>query len=222
MEPLPGTPAPLKHESPVIFDPSDLTTVAPTAADVLPGDSVLLMGYPREGDFAGMLAACIGRVLSDLEAEAAIEELAALGDEEGAIAYDPEVEMIVEGDSVVGMSGGGVYDRGGSLVGVLERASYEYDGKQYVRVVRMTFVVDRINSAFEALSDSEKDMVSPYLEPMPMLAPTPISEPSPIPSPTPQPTPSPQPRGIPGFPMASIITGLVITILILWFRKGTN
>jgi hypothetical protein len=180
------------------------------------------MGYPREGDFAGMLAACIGRVLSDSEAEAAIEELAALGDEEGGIAYDPEVEMIIEGYSVVGMSGGGVFDRGGSLVGVLERASYEYDGKQYVRVVRMTFVVDRINSAFEALSDSEKDMVSPYLEPMPMLAPTPISEPSPIPSPTPQPTPSPLPRGIFGFPMVSIITGLVFTILILWFRKGTN
>jgi hypothetical protein len=216
MEPLPGTPAPLKHEPPVIFDPSELTTVAPTAADVTPGDSVLLIGYPREGDFAGMLAASIGRVLSDSEAEGAIEELAALGDEEGGIAYDPEAEMIIEGYSVVGMSGGGVYDRAGSLVGILERASYEYDGKQYVRVVRMTFVVARIMSAFEALSDSERDVVSPYLEPMPMPTPTPI----PIPTPTPSPSPTPKPRGIPGFPVESLLAGLAVVILVLWFRHA--
>lgn len=176
MEPFPGEPAPLKHEPPVIFDPSNLTTVAPTAADVTPGDSVLLMGYPRADDFAGMLAVSIGRVLNDTEAEATIEELAALGDEEGGIAYDPEAEMIIEGHSVVGMSGGGVYDRAGSLVGILVRASNEYDGQQYVRAVRMTFVVASLMSAFEALSDSERAAVSPYLEPMPMSTPTPMQE----------------------------------------------
>ena len=111
MEPLPGEPAPLRHEPPVIFDPSNLTTVTPTYADANPGDAVILIGYPQAGDLAGMLAASIGRVLSDTEAEEAIKELAALGDEEGGIAYDPEVEMIIEGHSVVGMSGGGVYDQ---------------------------------------------------------------------------------------------------------------
>jgi hypothetical protein len=222
MEPLPGTPAPLKHEPPVIFDPSDLTTVAPTAADVTPSDSVLLMGYPREGDFTGMLTACIGRVLSDSEAEAAIEELAALGDEEGGIAYDPEAEMIIEGYSVVGMSGGGVYDRAGSLVGILERASYEYDGKQYVRCVRMTYVVARINSAFEALSDSERAVVGPYLEPIPMPTPIPNPTPPPLPTPTPTPSPTPGPGGIPGFPVESLLAGLAVVILFLWFRQRTS
>jgi len=223
MEPLPGTPAPLNDEPPVIFDPLDLTTVAPTAADVNPGDSVIMMGYPREGDYAGMLTASIGRVLSDSEAEAAIEELAALGDEEGGIAYVPEVEMIVEGHSVVGMSGGGVFDRAGSLVGIMERASYEYDGKQYVRVVRMTYVVSSINSAYDALSDSERAIVSPYLELMPMPTPTPNpAEPMPMPTPTPTPTPTPEPGGIPGFPMESIIAGLAVVILVLWFRQRTG
>ena len=165
-----------------------------------------------------MLAACIGRVLSDSEAEAAIEELAVLGDEEGGIAYDPEAEMIIEGYSVVGMSGGGVFDREGSLVGILERASYEYDGKQYVRVVRMTFVVASINSAFKALSDSERAVVSPYLESMPMPTPTP----SPSPTPTPTPSPTPRPGGIPGFPVESLLTGLVVVILFLWFRQRSN
>ena len=167
MEPLPGAPAPLRHEPPVIVDPSDLTTVAPTYADVDPGDVVVLMGYPRADDLAGMLAASIGRVLSDPEAEATIKELAALGDEEGGIAYDPEVEMIIEGHSLMGMSGGGVYDRAGKQVGILVRASNEYVGKQYVRAVRMTFVVARLMSAYEALSDTERAAVSPYLEPRP-------------------------------------------------------
>jgi len=164
MEPLPGEPAPLRHEPPVILDPSDLTTVAPTYADVNPGDAVVLIGYPQADHLAGMLAASIGRVLSDPEAEDTIKELAALGDEEGGIAYDPEAEMVIEGHSVVGMSGGGVYDRAGKQVGILVRASNEYDGKQYVRAVRMTFVVARLLSAYEALSDTERAAVSPYLE----------------------------------------------------------
>ena len=164
MDPLPNEPAPLKHESPIIFDPSDLTTVAPTYADVTPSESVILMGYPQADEYEGGLAASIGRVLSDTEARDNIKELSALGDEEGGIAYDPEVEMIIEGHSVVGMSGGGVYNREGQQVGILVRASNEYDGKQYVRAVRMTFVVDSLMSAFEALTDSEKAVIIPYLE----------------------------------------------------------
>jgi hypothetical protein len=202
MDPLPGTPAPLKHEPPIIFDPSDLTTVAPTYTDVTSGDAVVLMGYPQSGEMAGILAASIGRVLSDAEAEDAIKELLVLGDEEGGIAYDPEAEMIIEGHAVVGMSGGGVYDQAGKQVGILVRASNEYDGKQYVRAVRMTFVVDSLISAYEALSDSEKANVSPYLESAS--------------------TPPPRPDGIPGFPMISLTTGFAITILLLWSRKSTS
>ena len=189
MEPLPGTPAPLRHESPVVFDPSDLTTIAPTVANVIPGDSVLLMGWPQVDDFAGIFAVSIVRVLSDSEAEDAIKELAALGDEEGGIAYDPEAEMIIEGYAVVG---------------TLVRASDEYDGKQYVRSVRMTFVVDRIMSAYEALSDSERAIVSLYLEPMPM------------------PTTTPKPGGVPGFSVEPLLAGLAVVILVRWFRQRTS
>ncbi len=164
MEPFPGEPAPLKHEPPIIFDPSGLTTATQTYADVEPGDTIVLMGYPQAGDLAGKLAASIGRILSNEEAETAISELAALGDEEGGIPYDPEVEMIIEGHAVLGMSGGGVYDRTGNQVGILVRASYEYDGKQFVRAVRMTYVVYSLLLAYESLSDVEKDVVSLYLE----------------------------------------------------------
>lgn len=203
MDPLPSAPGPLRHESPVIFDPSHLTTVMPTATDATPSDSVLLMGWPLVGDFAGVLAASIGRVLSDSEAEDAIEELAALGDEEGGIAYDPEAEMIIEGYSVAGMSGGGVYNQAGKQVGILVRGSYEYDGKQYVRAVRMTFVMASIMSAYGALSGSEMATVSPYLE-----------------------SPSTKSYDTPGFPVESLLTGLAVVILVVilvrWFRQRTS
>ncbi|UCG54785.1 MAG: hypothetical protein JSV32_00780, partial [Dehalococcoidia bacterium] len=153
MEPFPGEPAPLRHEPPIIFDPSGLTTTSSTYADTNPGDTVVMMGYPQAGDFASTLAASIGRVLSDEEAEAAIGELAALGDEEGGIPYDPEVEMIIEGHAALGMSGGGAYDSVGRQVGIIVRASDEYNGKQFVRAVRMTFAVSSLLSAYKALSD---------------------------------------------------------------------
>ena len=164
MEPLPNEPAPLRHEPPVIFDPLNLTTVAPTYGYADSGDPVILLGYPQAGDFAGILAASIGRVLSDEEAEEAIKELGTLGDEEGGITCDPEVEMIIEGHAVVGMSGGGVYDQAGSQVGILVRASDEHGGKQYIRAVRMTYLVTSLMAAYEALSDTERAAVGPYLE----------------------------------------------------------
>jgi hypothetical protein len=117
------------------------------------------------------------------------------------------------------MSGGGVFDRSGSLVGILERASYEYEGKQYIRVVRMTYVVTRINLAYEALSESERAVVSPYLEPM--LMPTPTPNPA-EPMPMPTPTPTPEPGGIPGFPVESLIAGLLVVIFILWLHQRTS
>ncbi|MCP4607301.1 MAG: trypsin-like peptidase domain-containing protein [Planctomycetes bacterium] len=164
MEPFPSEPAPLKHEAPVIVDPSGLTMVVPTYSDVHPGGSVVLMGYPQTGDYAGMLAASVGSVLSDAEAEGVIKELTVLGDEEGGIDYDPEAEMIIKGQALVGMSGGGVYDLDGKQVGIMVRASEVHDGKQYVRAVRMTFVVDKLMSAYDALSDAERDAVNLYLE----------------------------------------------------------
>ena len=116
------------------------------------------------------------------------------------------------------MSGGGEFDREGRQVGVLVRASYMYDGKQYVRAVRMTFVVTSINSAYEALSELERAVVSQYLEPIPMSTLTAL----PIQTPSPSPAPQPNPDGIPGFPVASVLTGLAFMILILWYHSYTN
>jgi hypothetical protein len=83
----------------------------------------------------------------------------------------------------------------------------------------MTYVVTRINSAYEALSESARAVVSPYLEAMPMPTPTPNpAEPMPMPTPT----PTPEPGGIPGFPLESLVVGLAFVIIFLWFRQYKN
>jgi hypothetical protein len=133
MEPLPNAPEPLKNETPNIIDPAGLTTFNPTYADAIPGESVLLMGYPQNEEYEGKLAASVGRILSDEEAEDVINELSEIGDEEGGISYDSDAEVIIEGHAVVGMSGGGVYNQDGQQVGVLVRTSSVVNGRQYVR-----------------------------------------------------------------------------------------
>lgn len=164
MDPFPTAPEPLIYETPSIVDPAGLTMLNPTYTDAVSGESVMLMGYPQEEEYEGKLAASIGRILSDQEAEDAIRELSGLGDEEGEIEYDPEAEILIEGHAVVGMSGGGVYNQAGQQIGILVRASNEYNGKQYVRAVKMTFVAESLSHAFESLSESNKSLIKPYLE----------------------------------------------------------
>jgi hypothetical protein len=164
MDPFPQAPGPLRHEPPIIFDPLGLADSSPTYSVVSPDEAVLLLGYPQAEEYNGGLAASVGLVLDDSEAEGVIQKLSELGDEEGDIPYDPEVEMIIEGHAVVGMSGGGVYNLGGKQVGVLVRASGKYDSVQYVRAVRMIFIVDSLVSAFNSLPETDKQVIGVYLE----------------------------------------------------------
>jgi hypothetical protein len=48
----------------------------------------------------------------------------------------------------------------------------------------------------------------------------PTPEPTPTPTPEPTPTPTPEPKGgIPGFPVESVVIGVTLVILLLWYRK---
>ena len=162
---LAPTPRPLVNESLPLYDPDGVTTTEPTHADPVEGDLVLLMGFAGAGDLAGELAASVGRVLSDGKAAGVIETLAAAQDEEGDIPYEAEVEMIIEGQAVTGMSGGAALNRAGQQVGILVRASDAHDGTQYVRAVRMAYVVARLAAAFDDLSPEDQAVVQQYLEP---------------------------------------------------------
>ncbi len=63
------------------------------------------------------------------------------------------------------MSGGAAVDRSGLLVGILVRATDVHDGIQYVRAVRMSYVVLRLAVAFDELGLTEQRAIRGYLEP---------------------------------------------------------
>jgi hypothetical protein len=52
--------------------------------------------------------------------------------------------------------------------------------------------------------------------------PEPTPTPTPEPSPSPEPPAEPEPRGIPGYPMESLLAGLATSIFVLWFRQRTS
>jgi len=159
---LPPTVEPIIRAEVPLYDPAGVTTTAPTWADAVAGELVLLLGYPNA---TGELTASVGRVLSDDEAGQTVARLADLGDVEGSIACDAEVELIIQGESVVGMSGGAVIDQDGRLIGILVRATDVYEGVQYVRAVRMRWVTSRLAAVLDDLSPADQRAIRGYLEP---------------------------------------------------------
>lgn len=77
-------------------------------------DPLIAIGYPHHslGSGDGLLAYSVGQVLSDARASAA-----------SAVPYDAEVEVVIGGPAAIGMSGGGLFDHDGALLGVLVRAT---------------------------------------------------------------------------------------------------
>jgi Trypsin-like peptidase domain len=148
----------LHHAPPTIFDPFGAASSATDHAEASAGDAVIVLGHPSGS--TGM-AGCLGTVLSDDEAIAAIAALADAGDEEGAIAYDPEAEIVIAAEAVAGMSGGGVFDVEGRIVGVAVRATLEAAPARYVRAVRASFIdaatADAVAQAPGALADAVRD-----------------------------------------------------------------
>ncbi len=133
--------------------------------DVRPDDLVMFIGYPAGGAYPNRLSAGVGRVLSEAEIETAQADLRDIGDEEGDLAYDAEAEMMLEAQALPGMSGGGVFDLGGRLVGVLVRGSTETDAPMHiVRAVRVPFIAGRIRETLENLEVEQQLAVKPFLD----------------------------------------------------------
>jgi hypothetical protein len=150
-----------------LHDPDELTKAQPTWANVGADDRVLVMGYAAEPPpeyWPIRLFASVGRILSDGDARQALEMLARLGDEEGSIPYDPEAEFVFEGRAIYGMSGSGVFNERGEQVGILVRGSLTDTTAQYLRGVRMSYVVGRIQAAVDTMSSEQQDAIKPYLE----------------------------------------------------------
>lgn len=159
-------PAPMSDAPVDVHDPNDLTEFSPTWAAAQPEVDALIVGYALD-EPAGWpirLLASVGRVLSDADAFKTIETLKTAHDEEGSIPYDPAVEFLLEGHARAGMSGSGVFDTWGRQVGVLVRGSSAEVGAHYLRAVRMSYIVGRLNAAFDALPSEDAAAIGPYIE----------------------------------------------------------
>lgn len=129
---------PLERAETPLHDPDLTTTSTPTLGEPTAGDRVMLVGYPQATGEAGGVS--VGRVLSNAEAAAAVDALRAAGDPEGDIAFEPDVEMMVEAAAIAGMSGGGAFDEDGRYVGVLVRGTETDALPKYTRVVRARYI----------------------------------------------------------------------------------
>lgn len=122
----------------------------PGVADLLPGQEVLLMGAPAVGNLALMYS--LGRVLSETE----------------ALRRDPrhnaERQFAVQGSAAGRMSGGGVFGRDGSYLGVITTGYFDGHPKalvsDYVGGVRATWIEQRFMAHIAGLSDAEKQALA--------------------------------------------------------------
>jgi len=153
---------PIRMESPAFYDPGNLAGTQPTFASVKTGDLLLLMGYPSAEN--GKLFASTVQVLSDSEAETALDALKHAGDEEGFIPYDRNAEVIVRGHAEIGMSGGGAFDMEGRLVGITIRKSLANVKVPIVRIVRMDYVVSNMHETLENLTEETQTAIIPFLD----------------------------------------------------------
>lgn len=145
-----------------MYDPNNRTQAPQTWADVQADENVVAFGYPQDKIKFPNGAVSTGKVCTDKEAESIIESLRLKNDAEGQIPYDSRIEFIAKIHAVAGMSGGGVFNVDGQLLGVMVRAT-DLNGEPILRVVRMKFIKQKINAFFNTLSASEKNKIRPFI-----------------------------------------------------------
>ncbi len=64
------------------------------------------------------------------------------------------------------MSGGGAFDTDGRLVGILVRGTDRHPSRHFVRVVRMSYIVEQLGKARAAVGPDNIDHVNDYIGPL--------------------------------------------------------
>lgn len=148
----------VKTNSPIaMYDPFDRTLQITTWNSPNFGENAILVGFPQHEKNYPNGAVTFGKILSDLEASRIILELQDVGDSEGDIPYKSIVEFLVEAQGLAGMSGGGVFNLNGELIGIMVRASDTEEGPKIIRVIRITYIRDNLINFYKDLSNNEKE-----------------------------------------------------------------
>jgi hypothetical protein len=145
-----------------IFDPNNKTLSNQTWSVSNAGDTAIAIGYPQDKTSYPNGAIATGKVYSNAEAENIIQLLKLSADSEGDIPYNPQVEFLANIDAVAGMSGGGVFNADGQLIGVMVRAT-TLNGEPVLRAIRMSFVVQKLHDFYNHLTTTDKNKLQPFI-----------------------------------------------------------
>ncbi|HRE76822.1 MAG TPA: trypsin-like peptidase domain-containing protein [Flavobacterium sp.] len=145
-----------------IFDPTSRTLSVSTWASPISNEIVVAIGYPQDKTAYPNGAVSTGKVYSDEEAQNIIQSLNQINDVEGDIPYNPHAEFLANFHAISGMSGGGVFNAEGQLLGIMVRAT-ELNGKPVTRVIRMSYIVDKLNNFYDTLSVTDKNKLRPFI-----------------------------------------------------------
>ena len=125
-------------------------TVLPGVADLRPGQEVLLIGAPAVGNLKLMYS--LGRALSETEALWRDPR------------YDADRQFVVQASAAGRMSGGGVFARDGSFLGVITTGYFAGHPKalvsDYVGGVRATWIEERFLAYLAGLPEAERQALA--------------------------------------------------------------
>ena len=147
-----------------LFDPHQRTLAERTWAKPSPGEIVIGMGFPADTKNFPKGAVAIGKVLSIAEAEVCLGQLKEAGDSEGEIPYRPEAEFFLDSQGLPGMSGGGVFNFQGQLLGIMVRASNQNKAPKIIRVVKVEYILKKLQQFLSTLGEEEKAYLLLFLE----------------------------------------------------------
>lgn len=161
---FPQYPTLIKTNSPLdMYDPDNRTKLLQTWNTPNKGDTAILVGYPQDQTNYPNGAVSTGKILSDEEVEVVIKKLKEAGDSEGNISYNSTAEFFIEAQGLAGMSGGGVFNSNGQLLGIMVRASDTENAPKIIRVVKIAHIKSKLIQFYNELSQNEKDKLLPFL-----------------------------------------------------------
>lgn len=162
--PLSKHPELIKTSEPLqMYDPDNRTKANLTWNIPVSGEKGIAVGYPQDKNSYPNGAVAYGQILSDTEAAEVIGKLKAAGDSEGDIPYDPKAEFFVNAQAIKGMSGGGVFNTEGQLLGIMVRASEKENAPKIIRVVKVSYIKSKMQAYYYSLSETDKNKVRPFI-----------------------------------------------------------
>lgn len=162
--PLPQHPDFLQTDQPLQqYDPVNRTKADQTWNDPVAGENAIAVGYPQDRGNYPNGAVAYGKILSDAAAAECILQLKAAGDVEGDIPYDPGAEFFVASQAVAGMSGGGVFDEDGKLLGIMVRSSDTEGAPKIIRVVKVAYIRAKMLEFYQELPETIKHKIHPFI-----------------------------------------------------------